>query len=124
MPQLTGIQCVLAVKKLSDSVAFYRDQLGFSLDFEVEGWAFLSRDHIRLRLGECADALPASETGDHSYFAYVTVEAIDQLYAETVSRGVQALHTPADKPWGVREFAIRTPDGHRIMFGETMSAQA
>ena len=24
----------------------------------------------------------------------------------------------ADKPWGMREFAIETPDGHRIMFGQ------
>jgi len=26
----------------------------------------------------------------------------------------------ADKPWGMREFGVRTPDGHRIMFGQEL----
>jgi hypothetical protein len=24
----------------------------------------------------------------------------------------------ADKPWGLREFEIRSPEGHRIIFGK------
>ena len=28
----------------------------------------------------------------------------------------------ADKPWGMREFLIETPDGHRIMFGQDISS--
>jgi len=28
------------------------------------------------------------------------------------------LSQPATEPWGLREFSIRTPDGHRIRFGE------
>jgi hypothetical protein len=31
---------------------------------------------------------------------------------------VEVWHPLADEPWGVREFAIVTPDGHRIVFGE------
>ncbi|MFO0876293.1 MAG: hypothetical protein U0840_02885 [Gemmataceae bacterium] len=30
------------------------------------------------------------------------------------------MHPLAAKPWGMREFAIVTPDGHRIVFGEEM----
>jgi hypothetical protein len=26
------------------------------------------------------------------------------------------------KPWGMREFAVVTPDGHRIVFGEKLTA--
>lgn len=26
----------------------------------------------------------------------------------------------ADKPWGMREVGVRTPDGHRIMFGQEL----
>lgn len=33
-------------------------------------------------LGECRDAMAAHETGDHSYFAYVTVDGVDDLYRE------------------------------------------
>ncbi len=122
MPQLTRVQCVLAVPDLEKSVAFYRNQLGFMLHFQVEGWAFLSRDQFRLMLGECPDAIPPNETGDHSYFAYVTVDAVDELYLEFLKNGVSGVQEPADKPWRMREFGIRTPDGHRITFGQEIKS--
>jgi catechol 2,3-dioxygenase-like lactoylglutathione lyase family enzyme len=122
MAELTRVQCVLAVPDLEKSVAFYRNLLGFTLYFQVEGWAFLSRDQFRLMLGECPDAIPANETGDHSYFAYVTVDAVDELYLEFLKNGVSGVQKPADKPWRMREFAIRTPDGHRITFGQEMKS--
>ena len=122
MAALTDLRCVLAVKSLAISVAFYREVLGFSVDFEVPGWAFLSRDRFRVMLGECADAIAAHETGDHSYFAYVTVDGVDALYRELVAKGVSLVQELADKPWGMREFGVRTPDGHRIMFGQRAPA--
>lgn len=35
-----------------------------------------------------------------------------------VAHGVEVWHPLADKPWGMREFAIVNPGGHRIVFGE------
>jgi uncharacterized glyoxalase superfamily protein PhnB len=124
MADLNDVRCVLAVKDLASSVVFYRDVLGFSLDFEVAGWAFLSRDRFQVMLGECPDAMSAHETGDHSYFAYVTVGGIDDLYRELAAKGVTRVQEIADKPWGRREFGVRTPDGHRIMFGQTIGPAA
>jgi uncharacterized glyoxalase superfamily protein PhnB len=71
-------------------------------------------------LGECADAMAAHETGDHSYFAYVTVDRVDDLYEEVIGKGAALIQTLADKPWGMREFGVRTPDGHRVMFGQEL----
>lgn len=122
MPTLTNLRSVLAVQDLATSVRFYREKLGFGLDFEVPGWAFLSRDQFQVMLGECKDAMAAHETGDHSYFAYVTVDGIDTLHRELVSKGVPFVQDIADKPWGMREFGVRTPDGHRVMFGEPLRA--
>jgi uncharacterized glyoxalase superfamily protein PhnB len=124
MPALIDARCVLAVKDLAVSVRFYREMLGFDLDFEVPGWAFLSRDRFRVMLGECRDAMAAAETGDHSYFAYVTVDDIGTLYRELAAKGVARVQELADKPWGMREFGVRTPDGHRIMFGERIARAA
>jgi len=69
-------------------------------------------------LGHCADGASAEETNNHSYFAYVNCEDIDELYEEYKDRQVDFTQEVADKPWGLREFGIRTPEGHRIMFGE------
>lgn len=120
MADLTRVRCVLAVQDLAASVDYYTRVLGMAVDFTAPGWAFLSRGSFRVMLGECADAMPAHETGDHSYFVYVTVEGIDELYGELVGNGSTLTQRLADKPWRMREFGVRTPEGHRIMFGQEM----
>lgn len=119
---LKQVRSVLAVKDLVSSVAFFRDKLGFTVDFEVEGWCFISRDNFRLMLGHCPDAVLASQLGDHSYFAYVGVDSIDDLYQEFCARGFTPSDRPEDKPWGIREFGMRTPEGHRITFGQQIES--
>ena len=111
---------MLAVRDLAVSTRFYMDVLGFQRDFGdgSDGWSFLSRDGFRVMLGECRDATPAGELGDHSWFVYLTVEDVDGLYADVSRGGAEILSQPTTKPWGLREFALRTPDGHRIVCGE------
>lgn len=119
-PELFACRFVLAVRDLSISTSYYRDVLGFKLDFEAPGWSFMSRESFRVMMGECADAVPAGELGDHSYYAYINVRGIDALYEEVKSKGAETMSVPTDKPWGLREFGVRTPDGHRIMFGQIL----
>lgn len=118
MSRIVDSRCVLAVRDLAASTGYYRDVLGFTLDFEVEGWTFLSRDNFHLMLGECPDERSAAELGDHSYFAYLRIEGVDEFYREVTARGALVSSPPEDKSWGMREFGLRTPDGHRITCGE------
>ena len=114
---------VLAVRDLAVSTRFYIDVLGFQRDFGdgSDGWSFLSRGAFRVMLGECPDERPASELGNHSYVAHVLVEGVDQLYAEFAARGAEMPAPPTTEPWGLREFGVRTVDGHRIRFAEVVS---
>jgi catechol 2,3-dioxygenase-like lactoylglutathione lyase family enzyme len=113
---------VLAVRDLKASTRYYMDVLGFSRDpIDADGWSFLRRDCFRVMLGECPDEMPASELGNHSYFAYWNIEGVDQFYQEVAARGALVTSKPADKPWGLREFGLRTPDGHRITCGELIA---
>jgi uncharacterized glyoxalase superfamily protein PhnB len=96
--------------------------LGFQRDpVDVKGWSFLSKDAFKLMLGECADELPATEVGNHSWFARVMVEGLDEYFSEVSARGVEVISKPADRAYGLREFVIRTPDGHRLMFAERLA---
>ena len=67
-----------------------------------------------------AGAVPMHELGDHQYFAYVTVENIDAFHAGLLRNETALRDRPTDKPWGMREFGLTTPDGHRIVFGEEL----
>lgn len=118
---ITKTRYVLAVPDLEQSAPFYRDVLGFTIiKIDDPGWRFAERDGCMLMLGECPDALPPSELGDHSYFAYLEVADIDAFFQEIKSKGAQTRRPPEDKPWGMREFPITTIDGHRIMFGQVI----
>ncbi len=117
--RIVNSRCVLAVRDLKLSTEYYVDVLGFIRDpIDADGWSFLSRDNFRVMLGECRDERPASELGDHSYFAYWNIDGVDAFYREVAARGALVGPAPADKPWGLREFTLRTPDGHRITCGE------
>jgi catechol 2,3-dioxygenase-like lactoylglutathione lyase family enzyme len=118
MPDILAATFVLAVNDLAASKKFYQDRLGFTEEFSVDGWTFLRRGACRLQLGHCPDAVPMSKTPDHSWFAYLGVQDAAKLYQECLQNGVEIWHKIEDKPWGMREFAIVTPDGHRMVFGE------
>ena len=121
MSHIINSRSVLAVRDLELSTRYYVDILGFRKDpIDAPGWSFLTRDSFRVMLGECKGTQPASELGDHSYFAYWNIEGIDDLYQELVSRGALVTSAPTDKPWGLREFGLRTPDGHRITCGQVI----
>lgn len=124
MAHIVNSRCVLAVRDLQISTRYYTDVLGFSRDpIDAEGWSFLTRDNFRVMLGECRDEKPASDLGDHSYFAYWNIDDVDLFYQEIVARGALVTSGPSDKPWGLREFAMRTPDGHRITCGATIPSR-
>ena len=121
MPEMRRVihtRHVMAVKDLAVSADYFINKLGFERDFTAPGWEFLSFGIFKLMLGECADALWAHETGDHSYFAHILVEDVDSVYEEFRSNGAEIIHLPGNKPWGLREFSVATPDGHRMTFGQ------
>ena len=120
MAEIIATTFVLAVNDLAASVRFYTTRLGFEETLRVDGWSFLRRGACELRLGDCPDAKPMSACQDHSWFAYLHVRDAQGLFDELRASGVTLWHPLEDKLWGMREFGIVTPDGHRIVFGEAI----
>ena len=120
MSNFTNVRFTLAVTDLAKSTNYYTSVLGLETDFTAPGWTFLSRGSFRVMLGECTDAVSPAELGDHSWYGYVTVSDAAAVFAEYQSAGAEFTQTLADKPWGMREFGVRTIDGHRIMFGQEL----
>jgi catechol 2,3-dioxygenase-like lactoylglutathione lyase family enzyme len=123
-PELSPHAYVLAVHDLAASRDYFVDVLGFSAEWNVgNDWQALIRGNVRLMLGHCPNALTPAEIGDHSYFGFFATDDIDALHREFAVKGALIRSEPSDKPWGWREMAVATPEGHRMMFAQRTTAQ-
>ncbi len=117
MANVLRTRFVIAVHDLQKSSAFYRDVLGFSIHAIPDpGFLFYTCGECTIWAGRCPDALPPTELGDHSYFAYLEIDDIDSFYDSVCAKGATIGKTLRVEPWGMREFGVVTADGHRIMF--------
>ena len=95
MFKVSKTQHVLAVNDLDAAEKFFIEKLGFTLSSRIGGWSFLALDSFHLMVGHCEGEMLASDTNNHSYFAYVNCEGIDELFNAYKDRGVQFTQTPA-----------------------------
>ncbi|MEM6429567.1 MAG: VOC family protein, partial [Deinococcota bacterium] len=52
-----------------------------------------------------------------SSYLHIRVDtSLDSLYEDYLARGVEVAAAPEDKPWGMREFAVRDVNGHVLVF--------
>ena len=112
---------VIAVHDLARTAEWYRNILGFSVhEMGDAGWRMLTRGECTIMAGECPDAAEPASLGDHAYFAYLEADMIDAYHDAVVGRGADIVKSLRDEPWGMREFGVRTVDGHRVMFGQVI----
>lgn len=119
-PQLAHIAPVLPVSDLKASVAYYCGKLLFESRFEWSDsdaepprYAILCRDQVELHLSAGAARHPAT--------AYCFVDGVDGYHAEVTAAGANITEALSDRPWEMREFETRDPDGNVLLFGEHKS---
>jgi catechol 2,3-dioxygenase-like lactoylglutathione lyase family enzyme len=120
MFEVVHTQHVLAVDDLEAAEKYFVEKLGFTVWMRADGWSFMQLDKFRIMVGHCKGEMPARDTNNHSWFAYVNCEGIDELYAQYEQRGVTFGSRIGNRSWGIREFSVVTPEGHRITFGQTL----
>jgi ribosomal-protein-alanine N-acetyltransferase len=121
-PVFYGVEPILEVADVAAGVQFYRDQLGFTVEYvsgDLASHAGLFRGDWStqgLRLQLTRRILPS---GVPSGALYISVAPrLDMLYSEYQLKNVTIVEPLALKPWGRWEFTIRDPDGHLMRFGE------
>ncbi|MEZ6233850.1 MAG: VOC family protein [Phycisphaerales bacterium] len=122
MATIQRAHIVLAVPDLDRSRRWYEAVLGCVAD-EVDpgNWVFMVRDSVVFMLGRCPDAIPVADLGDHQYVAYLVVDDVDAFHGVAAAAmagggvGGAILKPPRDEAWGMREMALRTADGYRMM---------
>jgi uncharacterized glyoxalase superfamily protein PhnB len=48
----------------------------------------------------------------------VLVDDVDRHFAAVEEAGVETLHTPTDKPWGLRQYLVKDREGHLWEFSQ------
>jgi uncharacterized glyoxalase superfamily protein PhnB len=112
---------ILFVRDVSASAAFFRDTLGFGIDFLYGAPPFygsVSRGdaclHLRFVKQPNFAALAAREAS--LILASVEVSDVQGLFEEFKERGAVCPQAPTRQPWGGTDFYVRDPDGNVISF--------
>ena len=117
MPIFHSLVPMLQTQDMVQTVAFYAKVLGFQRTGpHIDGWCSLSRDGVSIMFMENAH-LGAPHATATQYF---TVDDVDSLW-DDVRRHCQAEWGPHDMPYGLREFAIKDPNGYLLSFGSPIS---
>jgi len=120
-----GAVPVFLVDDVVPTVEYYRDRLGFEVDFvygDPPNYGSVSRGGAVFNFakseppGRRNSVLRAGPgTGVD---AYVVVRDIDEIFEELKERGAQMRTSPASHDYGMREFKIEDTNGYIIVFAE------
>jgi len=106
------------VKDLKQTADFYK-KIGFDV--------MESGDAVRIKPGDFTLAFMDEskvqidkEAGINpkgvGIFTYVEVDDVDEQYKLITGNGIDPSSEPTSWPWGKREFAVKDPDGYKIVF--------
>jgi len=114
---ITGSTAVLAVADVTKTVAFYVDVLGFKQHWlwgnpPTFGCVGLDKAEIFL----CQQPDLATTVEGHMHCIFVEGD-LDALYEQHRAAGAPIVDEIENKPWGLREYAVRDPSGYHLRFG-------
>jgi len=119
MPKFWKLVPMLQTKDMNRTVAWYETVLGFERTGpKADGWCCLSRDGVSIMFMNNAHLGEPHATATQ----YFTVDDVDALW-DRIKGHCQAEWGPEDFSYGLREFAIKDPNGYLLSFGSPISTQ-
>lgn len=123
MAKLTQITPFVCVSDMQKSLSFFCDTLGFVVGFQQEGYAFIRRDAVALRLLETGSGMDLTDP-KRQQSCYIDVEGLDELYQsmkpELDKLPAGRVRAPFNQDYGQREFHVTDEDALLIFFGEAI----
>jgi lactoylglutathione lyase len=116
------------VKNLRQMVTFYRDVLGFEIEWDGKGpYAEFNHKGIRFSMYERAQLPgllgqnPTYPTGLNGTFELAidlpTSGDVDREFSRVVNAGGRPIYAPRNEPWGMYSSMITDPEGNIIEIG-------
>ena len=125
-PEFTRLRPMLICRDVQKMVRFYSDVLNFRVtdrldDVGLSGWAALTRDTVELMLAS-PSYIPAPSANEYplnQVILYLEVNALTELRRDIIAKDYP-VGPIEDRFYGLREFELVDPEGHRIIFAEAI----
>ncbi|TAI49694.1 VOC family protein [Flagellimonas allohymeniacidonis] len=117
------------VDNLKETIHFYKENLGFEIDWQGTLFAIISKGDVTLMIRELREGnlkrpnrIPFIESGWHTngseaWDAYIWVQNADELYTELKQKEVAIFREIQDSEYGNRDFEIEDNNGYILCFG-------
>jgi uncharacterized glyoxalase superfamily protein PhnB len=115
--QITGHATVLHVKDMATALPYYRDTLGFAVQYT---WEEPPR-YVCLYLGDAAIHLNSYMPPAAPVLVCIFCKGVDALHDDLHARGANITREMTTHPYGMRDFVVTDPDGHQLIFGQGTS---
>jgi len=112
MIRIEGIQPILNVSNMKESLHFYCDILGFNAaEWGSEDFTSVNKDGGGIYLCQGAQGQPGT-------WVWVGFDGdMNTFYTYLLSQGVTVLRPPVNYSWA-QELQVQDPDGHILRFGK------
>jgi len=123
-PEIKCAKPVLFVTNVETSAAYFRDKLGFAIDFlhgQPPFYGAVSRGGACLHLRGVHEPVFKERIREEEQLlaAFLEVANVKGLFAECKAAGASFVHPLRKEPWGGSAFTVRDPDGNAICFAQT-----
>jgi uncharacterized glyoxalase superfamily protein PhnB len=121
--RLLGIAPQFLVDDVGRAIDYYRDRLGFQIDFVYESfYASVSRDGcaIHLKNAPKIEADREYRRRDEHLDASIAVNDAAALYEEFQGRKATIIRPLEERPWNCRDFYVEDPEGYILCFSEVI----
>jgi uncharacterized glyoxalase superfamily protein PhnB len=105
----------IPVRDINAAIAYYRSNLGFSLDWGGDelGIAGISKGNCRMFLADREGRKEYGTVGPILIWLNLeSKEEVDELYRVWSAGGARLTSPPESKPWGLHEFTTTDLDGN------------
>ncbi|MGB8194565.1 MAG: VOC family protein [Chitinophagaceae bacterium] len=109
----------MPVRDLQETVAYYRDKLGFSKEwFWGTDDAGIRRDHMHLLFNHAPDYVAIVNTAERHFEIMWFVDNVEDIYNEFKEADVNIVSHLEEKDWGVREFTVEDINWYYLRIAE------
>ncbi|QDU72256.1 VOC family protein [Mucisphaera calidilacus] len=120
-PQLSHAQPQLPASDVEALAAFYKDKLGFTIDYlygDPPFYALVSRDGAHLNLRKLSTSVINREAQHQEQLLSAAIPTlnVESLYEEFQKQAVEFFQPLKQQPWNAKDFIIKDPDGNLLCF--------